>query len=145
MISGGSNIYPREVEEVLLEHPGVVGGRRRRRAGRGVGRGRGRVHRRLERRPAELDAHLLERIARFKRPKRYEFIDEIAEEQLRQGAQARTAGPAGVTPYRVPLAAYFAMESMLLLSMNAGPVSTGVPPPIVLRLLMYSHKESMAR
>ncbi len=26
---------------------------------------------------AELDAHLLERIARFKRPKRYEFIDEL--------------------------------------------------------------------
>jgi acyl-CoA synthetase (AMP-forming)/AMP-acid ligase II len=25
----------------------------------------------------ELDAHLLERIARFKRPKRYEFIDEL--------------------------------------------------------------------
>jgi len=25
----------------------------------------------------ELDAYLLERIARFKRPKRYEFIDEI--------------------------------------------------------------------
>jgi len=26
---------------------------------------------------AELDAHLLERIARFKRPKRYEFIDDL--------------------------------------------------------------------
>ena len=26
---------------------------------------------------AELDAHLLERIARFKRPKRYEFVDEL--------------------------------------------------------------------
>jgi acyl-CoA synthetase (AMP-forming)/AMP-acid ligase II len=25
----------------------------------------------------ELDAHMLERIARFKRPKRYEFIDEL--------------------------------------------------------------------
>ena len=27
--------------------------------------------------PADLDAHLLERIARFKRPKRYEFVDEL--------------------------------------------------------------------
>ncbi len=27
--------------------------------------------------PSELDAHLLERIARFKRPKRYEFVDEL--------------------------------------------------------------------
>ena len=27
--------------------------------------------------PAELDAHLLDRIARFKRPKRYLFVDEL--------------------------------------------------------------------
>ena len=27
--------------------------------------------------PAELDAHLLMRIARFKRPKRYVFIDQL--------------------------------------------------------------------
>jgi fatty-acyl-CoA synthase len=27
--------------------------------------------------PADLDAHLLARIARFKRPKRYEFVDEL--------------------------------------------------------------------
>lgn len=76
VISGGSNIYPREVEEVLLTHPRVeeacvvgapdpdwgevvvafvVGS-----AG-----------------SDELDVHLLERIARFKRPKRYIFIDEL--------------------------------------------------------------------
>jgi fatty-acyl-CoA synthase len=76
VISGGSNIYPREVEEVLLEHPGVV------EAGVvGVPDEEwgevvvafivGRVD------EAELDAHLLNRIARFKRPKRYEFIDEL--------------------------------------------------------------------
>ena len=27
--------------------------------------------------PAELDAHLLQSVARFKRPKRYEFVDEL--------------------------------------------------------------------
>ncbi|WP_197694724.1 AMP-binding protein [Mycobacterium sp. 852002-51971_SCH5477799-a] len=76
VISGGSNIYPREVEEALLEHPGVaeacVVGTRDEEWGEvvvafivGV----------VE--PATLDAHLVERIARFKRPKRYEFVDEL--------------------------------------------------------------------
>lgn len=76
VISGGSNIYPREVEEALLSHPGVI------EAGV-VGApdpewgeivvafivGNASV--------AELDSHLLERIARFKRPKRYEFVDAL--------------------------------------------------------------------
>ena len=76
VISGGSNIYPREVEEVLIEHPGVseacVVGAPDPEWGEVVvafivGSASS----------AELDAYLLERIARFKRPKRYEFIDEI--------------------------------------------------------------------
>jgi len=76
VISGGSNIYPREVEEVLIEHPGVVEA-----AVVGAPDAEwgevvvafivGAVE------PAELDAHLLARIARFKRPKRYEFVDEL--------------------------------------------------------------------
>jgi acyl-CoA synthetase (AMP-forming)/AMP-acid ligase II len=76
VISGGSNIYPREVEEILLEHPGVdeagVVGAPDEEWGEVVvafivGSAT----------PDELDAHLLERIARFKRPKRYEYIDEL--------------------------------------------------------------------
>ncbi|MFG1933773.1 long-chain fatty acid--CoA ligase [Mycobacterium sp. NPDC048908] len=76
VISGGSNIYPREVEEVLIEHPGVVEacvvGAPDEEWGEVVvafivGSASA----------AELDKHLLERIARFKRPKRYEFVDEI--------------------------------------------------------------------
>lgn len=76
VISGGSNIYPREVEEVLLEHPGVseacvVGAPDAEWGEVVVAFIVGAVE------PAALDAHLLRRIARFKRPKRYEFIDEL--------------------------------------------------------------------
>ncbi|MDG4665729.1 long-chain fatty acid--CoA ligase [Mycobacterium sp. 236(2023)] len=76
VISGGSNIYPREVEEVLLEHPavveaGVVGAPDEEWGEVVVAFIVGEVA------PADLDAHLLERIARFKRPKRYEFVDEL--------------------------------------------------------------------
>lgn len=79
VISGGSNIYPREVEEVLLEHPAVaeacVVGTPDPEWGEVVvafvvGTGDS-----VD--PAALDAHLLRRIARFKRPKRYEFVGEL--------------------------------------------------------------------
>ena len=76
VISGGSNIYPREVEEILLEHPGVdeagvVGAPDDEWGEVVVAFIVGSAS------PAELDAHLLERIARFKRPKRYEYIEEL--------------------------------------------------------------------
>lgn len=76
VISGGSNIYPREVEEVLLEHPGVVeagvvGAPDEEWGEVVVAFVVGDVS------ADELDAHVLQRIARFKRPKRYEFIDEL--------------------------------------------------------------------
>lgn len=76
VISGGSNIYPREVEEILLEHPGVdeagvVGAPDEEWGEVVVAFIVGSAS------PSELDAHLLERIARFKRPKRYEYIDEL--------------------------------------------------------------------
>jgi acyl-CoA synthetase (AMP-forming)/AMP-acid ligase II len=80
VISGGSNIYPREVEEVLLTHPGVaevsVVGQPDREWGEIVvafivpAPG-------ADLREASLDAHCLERIARFKRPKRYVFIESL--------------------------------------------------------------------
>jgi acyl-CoA synthetase (AMP-forming)/AMP-acid ligase II len=76
VISGGSNIYPREVEEVLLEHPDVaeacVVGTPDPDWGEIViafivGTAA----------EPDLDAHLLTRIARFKRPKRYVYVDEL--------------------------------------------------------------------
>ena len=80
IISGGSNIYPREVEEALLRHAGVhevsVVGRAHpewgeevvafvvRRAGTAVSE-------------RELDALCLESIARFKRPRSYRFVESL--------------------------------------------------------------------
>ncbi|MCX7140035.1 MAG: AMP-binding protein [Proteobacteria bacterium] len=82
IISGGSNIYPREVEEVLLRHPGVsevsVVGKSDPEWGEVV------VAFVVARDPrdaapdqAELDALCLDHIARFKRPKAYRYVDAL--------------------------------------------------------------------
>lgn len=80
IISGGSNIYPREVEEVLLLHPQVrevaVVGQRDAEWGEVVvaylvaGEG-GAVA------DAVLEALCLEHIARFKRPKEYRWVEAL--------------------------------------------------------------------
>jgi long-chain acyl-CoA synthetase len=80
IISGGMNIYPREVEEVLLQHPAV-------RAVSVVGRpdpewGEAVVAFVVADGAAppttdELDRTCLDRIARFKRPKEYRFVDAL--------------------------------------------------------------------
>jgi len=76
IITGGSNVYPREVEEVLLAHPAVaevsVVGRPHADWGEEVvafvvG----------DADPAELDQLCLKQIARFKRPKAYLPIDAL--------------------------------------------------------------------
>ncbi len=99
IISGGSNIYPREVEEVLLEHPAV-------REVSVIGRSDpdwGEVVIAYvvgEAGKAELDALCLSRIARFKRPKDYVFVDalpksnygKILKTDLRRTDAARLAG-----------------------------------------------------
>ena len=76
IITGGSNVYPREVEEVLLRHPQVrevsVVGRRHADWGEEV------VAFVVGDAPeAELDALCLENIARFKRPKAYLRLSEL--------------------------------------------------------------------
>ena len=86
IISGGSNIYPREVEEVLLSHPDVVEaaviGRAHPEWGEEVvacvvahpDAANPAARAVLER---ALDALCLARIARFKRPKAYMFLTDL--------------------------------------------------------------------
>jgi len=105
LISGGSNICPREVEEVLLTAPGVaevavVGGPHPEWGEMVVAF--------VVAQPGvtpsaeALDAHCLERIARFKRPREYHFVAELAKNNygkvlktaLRELLAARCRAPA---------------------------------------------------
>jgi long-chain acyl-CoA synthetase len=112
IISGGSNIYPREVEEALLRHPHVaeaaVIGRRHDEWGEEVvacvvpriwlpdDAARNAFHR-------TLDAHCLDCIARFKRPRAYVFLAELPKNNtgkvlktaLREMVSSAKAGPSG--------------------------------------------------
>jgi len=80
IISGGSNIYPREVEEVLLRHPAVA-------EVAVVGKSHPDwgeeaiafvvLRSGLVATVEDLDALCLDHIARFKRPKAYRFVDSL--------------------------------------------------------------------
>ena len=78
IISGGSNIYPREIEEVLLKHPSIaecsVVGRPHAEWGEEVVAF---VVKRGDVQPAELDELCLQNIARFKRPREYRFVEAL--------------------------------------------------------------------
>ena len=78
VISGGNNIYPREIEETLLLHPGVqevsVIGRPDPQWGESLVAyvvPRGDVS------AGQLDAHCLAHMGRYKRPKHYRFVAEL--------------------------------------------------------------------
>jgi long-chain acyl-CoA synthetase len=94
IVSGGSNIYPREVEEVLLLHPAVaeacVVGRPDPEWGEAVvafvvARGAP---------PAAeaLDRLCLEHIARFKRPKEYRFVAQLPKNHYGKVVKAQLRG-----------------------------------------------------
>jgi acyl-CoA synthetase (AMP-forming)/AMP-acid ligase II len=78
IISGGSNIYPREIEEVLLRHPAVaecsVVGRPHAEWGEEV---IAFVVLKASATPQELDALCMDNIARFKRPREYRFVNSL--------------------------------------------------------------------
>jgi len=81
IISGGSNIYPREIEEVLLRHPAVaecsVVGRPHPEWGEEVIAFVVLKGNLPNLRTDELDGLCLANIARFKRPKDYRFVDSL--------------------------------------------------------------------
>jgi 2-furoate---CoA ligase len=80
IVSGGENVHPLEVEDVLARHPGV-------REVAVVGAADDRLGHRVvayvvvdgEVGPEQLDAHCLasDTLARFKRPREYHFVDEL--------------------------------------------------------------------
>jgi len=112
IISGGANIYPREVEEVLLAHPrvreaAVVGVPDREWGERVVAWvvAEGAVS------PEELDALCLERIARYKRPRAYRFVQALPKnaygkilkrELRRRWSSEEGADPAGNSAPQAP-------------------------------------------
>jgi long-chain acyl-CoA synthetase len=81
IISGGMNIYPREVEEALLRHPGVraaaVVGRPDPEWGEAVVAFVVAADDAAPPPVADLDRTCLDHIARFKRPKDYRFVDAL--------------------------------------------------------------------
>lgn len=109
IISGGTNIYPREVEEVLLLDDGVaevsVIGRPSREWGEEVvafvvaAGGKGPA-------PERLEALCLEHMARFKRPRSYRFVDalpknaygKVLKTELRDRLSAEEGGDAAESP-----------------------------------------------
>ena len=103
IISGGANIYPREIEEVLLRHPAVaecsVVGRQHPEWGEEV------VAFIVKRKPVgtdELDHLCLDNIARFKRPREYRFVEalpknnygKVLKTELRKQLSGGAASPA---------------------------------------------------
>ena len=105
IISGGMNIYPREVEEALLHHAGVrevaVVGRPDAEWGETVVAFVVPADGAAPPPTDELDRTCLDRIARYKRPQGLPLRRRPADQQLRQGGQAGVARPAAeLTAFR---------------------------------------------
>ena len=105
IISGGMNIYPREVEETLLRHPGVkaaaVVGRPDPEWGEAVIAFVVAAEGVTPPTAADLDRVCLDSIARFKRPKDYRFVDalptnnygKVVKRELREQLRSEGAPP----------------------------------------------------
>lgn len=111
VISGGMNIYPREVEEALAQHPriaevAVIGGPDPEWGERVVAFVVARTGQSVP--TCDLDAHCRARIAAFKRPREYRFVAElprndygkVLKRELRKRLQAERDGAAAGAPLR---------------------------------------------
>ncbi len=98
IIRGGENLFPAEIENVLLEHPDVAESRRGRRAGQAAGRGRRRV-RAPRARPVdgqEGAGHALPRPDRgAEDPRALDRSDAMAAHRIGQDPEVRAAPPLG--------------------------------------------------
>lgn len=105
IISGGMNIYSREIEDVLVAHPGVreaaVIGLDDAQWGEIVVACVATVDGKAVD-ACELDRHCLDHLARFKRPKRYHFFDELPKNHygkvLKRELKARLCADAPAAP-----------------------------------------------
>lgn len=107
IISGGMNIYPREVEEALLQHPGVgavsVVGRPDPEWGEAVVAFVVPAEATSPPATEDLDRTCLDHIARFKRPKEYRFVGglptnnygKVVKRELRDLLRAEASGADG--------------------------------------------------
>ena len=93
IVSGGENVFPREVEDLLADHPAVVEAARRRRRRRRVGPAAARRRRARRRAPrsARPSSRTTSRqnLARYKVPREVAVRRRAAAQRDRQGAQAR--------------------------------------------------------
>ena len=113
VISGGSNVYPREVEEALIEHPGVteacvVGAPDAEWGEVVVAFIVGTAGEQA------LDTHLLDRIARFKRPKKYVYVEELPKNSYGKVLKRELRGR--LEPHRRMRTRCSARESRILLT-----------------------------